>query len=976
MSVRIAGYRPLLAAVPRLAAVFVSLAVLPTAAHARGSVVEDWYGTGGDSWKLEPSLDFKGWSSTSTDSGYAFAKAGADGRTGLSATAIFNPHAPLGTGEWQWQAPGTSTIYRADYGAASFNKEGCLNEGLRRSSGAWQPTVNFRAGAAPGAASVHPTACGANGTVTSAPVTTKDGKTAVTIVGAPDTQTFCSDAAGCGLERSPIANIAVFGVQRIKQGRPGFEAYLPGAKLHLTDYDVPLIKSAANSHPRWVKSVRGTVTVVASDTGLGVNRASVSHATSAGPATNDAQTHTCGGDRNDRCPATWNADRPDWTTNWSYDTDAMPEGIQPYGLALRDIVDNRTPASGEDTTAIPVSKIDRSAPDPVTGTGQIPALDGQWFLGDGIRTIDAAAHDTYSGVESIRIEKTDGTVLDEATFSCPDDQCPRDVLETLAVDTTQLPEGETTVRVRVTDLVGNTATTGTWALKIDRSNPIEVAGSGELVTRDGSYVNGQTDVSLSATAADQFSGVEQLALLDANDEVVASAALGCEIQCPGQTTQELSFNTSALREGAQPLRLRALDLVGHHAATQPWTLYVDRTGPAFGPAPALDEDDGDSGGLTPDPDSGTSLAEWDPAVDPALADGTEGSGTASYTVRYRPTGSEVWSSAQTVTDTRAAVDSLATSIELELVATDAVGNAGSPVVVTVKGFEQDPEPIPADTPSTELVEGIPGDTRDEEESGGEVNEEYGAQARGAVHNPGSRHYTCNDEYGPIQAWPSGFVFGVCEPDTEVHSFDLATWPKKVDKDGNETGFPGTLSEGYQWAGVALPPESTFNGCGWMSTKKRLTRGGSDDTRKCKKTSYKLGDFVRASSDRPAGTPAAKNILHRGLLIWSSIKMKADGTRDLRDGKVQEVNGRPWKSKGTCQAYANINPWKRGQTARGPIELEDGTPFEVEEGDTTTIRYMSRFTAKNPETGNYVFWVMIHSSSKYAPWAWVSAPCIF
>ncbi len=575
-----AARRPLTAFV-RVISAFVVFVVLPAQAQARGSVVEDWHGPTANAWQVDPTLDFRGWASTSSDAGYDFTKIDEGGRSGLAVTALFNPHAPLGLGEWRWQAPGTSTIYRADYGAASFNnKEGCINEGLRLSSGDWQSTVNYREGGAPGAGSAHPTACGANATVTGAPVTTKDGTTAVTITGAPGRQTFCSDPAGCGLENSPIANSAVFGVQRIKQGRPGFEAYLPGAKLSLTDYDVPLIQSAANSHPRWVRSARGTVTVVASDTGLGVKKARVSHATLAGPPTTDAQTQPCAGDRNDRCPAVWNTDRPEWTTNWPYDTDEMPEGVQSYGLVLEDIVDNRTPASGDDTTSVPVSKIDRSVPDPITGTGQIPGLDGRWFLGNDTRTIDVVAHDTYSGVQTVQIETTDGTVLDTATFDCGGDQCPRDITKTLSVDTTRLPEGDTVVRIRATDLVGNTATGRTWTLRIDRSDPTDVAGTGNLPSIDGIWTRGNDTRTVEGAAHDRYSGVKSLALETADGQTIDRTTFTCDQgQCSNDESATLSLDLRSLPEGDTRVRLRATDLLDHTSVGPTWTLRVDRGAP-------------------------------------------------------------------------------------------------------------------------------------------------------------------------------------------------------------------------------------------------------------------------------------------------------------------------------------------------------------------------------------------------------------
>jgi len=76
---------------------------------------------------------------------------------GLYATAKFALFAGPGTGEWQWQAPGSATVYRAEHGPVITHTVGCVNGGLRSSAGGWQASINN----APGGAtrtSAHPTA--------------------------------------------------------------------------------------------------------------------------------------------------------------------------------------------------------------------------------------------------------------------------------------------------------------------------------------------------------------------------------------------------------------------------------------------------------------------------------------------------------------------------------------------------------------------------------------------------------------------------------------------------------------------------------------------------------------------------------------------------------------------------------------------------------------------------------------------------
>lgn len=1055
-----------------LLALLVLCVAVPASAAAQNYVLEDWNGSAPvGSWKSNGALDFNGWSTSTTDAQTFELSQNPtywEGR-GLYAKSSLTLLGGSGTAEWRFQAPGTSTIYRAEYAQPTFNLLGCLNEGLRTSAGAWQATINNRVGQSANA-SYHPTACGAG-------VLLPPLASAQVIVGSPGAQVFCSNTAiPCDRTASPTGNQAVFGIQRLGLVQPWFGAYLPGARLYETDYDRPTFTGATNDHTTWVRRAIGTITATSTDTGLGVKTTALSLPSVAGGTTTQTQSLTCSGNRNDRCAASWNGARPRYTPSYTYDTDNLPEGVDSFGLKATDIVENQSlPTTGHDTSLVPPAKVDRSDPTGITGSGQVPALDGKWFLGADTRTIDVAAHDTFSGVQSVQIETTSGRVLDAATFSCAGDQCPRDITKTLSVDTSQLPEGDTAVRLRATDLVGNSAVGRTWTLRIDRSDPTAVAGTGSLpdvsgtwtrgddtravvatandrysgiqqlalettdgrvldqrtfpcdagqcgtaeaatlsvdvatlpegvtsvrlrakdllghVTRGpqwdlridrsdptgttasgtlssvaGGVVNGHTDLQIDVTADDAYSGVQTVDLTDGDGTVVATTSV-CSAECPRHATGMLGFSTVVLGEGAHTLSFRATDHVGHIAVGGSFTIRVDRTGPAVVP-----NDPGEASGLVHDPDSDVSFAEWPTAIDPTLADGSEPAGTSEYHVRWRPSGSADWSAVLVAVETHLDLPTTADSVDLEVTSVDAAGNAGPPVTLVDSVPPVDPVPIPESTPSTDPPLGEPGEDDAEVDSGGDLNEEYySTEARSkATHVHGSFHYTCKDTYGPVQAWPSGFVFGTCEPGTEVHAFDLANFPQ------NEPP-PGRPSEGFQWAGVAFPSGSTFNGCGWMSTKKRLDHTGEDNTSKCAKVQYGLTSFVRPTSKAPAGTPAPKS-KYKGLLIWSHTERDAHGKIVLGpDGKPSQKNGRDWTSKGDCQAYANINPWKSGQTARGAITEPDGTPYMVMKGDSLKIRYMAANSAINPETGHYIPWVMAYTGpDSYADWAWYSAPCLF
>ncbi|MFT4035527.1 MAG: hypothetical protein QM679_08120 [Patulibacter sp.] len=426
----------------------------------------EWSGSG-EELKTNSSLDLKGWEPVTTDSRsfeLSQSKTLWEGR-GLYAKADLTLLSGTGTAEWRYRAPGTSTIYKTEYAPSTFNLLGCLNEGMRKSDGSWQDTVNSWPGHTP-RSSYHPTACGVGvlvGHLASAQV----------ILGNPGAQVFCSNAATpCVRTGSPIGNQAVFGIQRMGLAQPWFAAYLPGARVFQTDYDRPTLGAGTNSHPNWVRHAIVTVTATATDTGLGVKKINLSYAKADGSTASQGQSLPCSGDRNDRCAASWNTAKPSYKPSFTYDTDDLPEGVVPFGVKATDNVDNQSlPADGPNTALVPPAKIDRSAPVDIAGTGEIADLDSHWFRGEDTKTITATARDIYSGVKTLQIEKTDGTVLASETFNCANDQCPNDASKTLSLDTTQIPEGETVVRLRATDLVGNTAIGAPWTLRIDRTPP-------------------------------------------------------------------------------------------------------------------------------------------------------------------------------------------------------------------------------------------------------------------------------------------------------------------------------------------------------------------------------------------------------------------------------------------------------------------------------------------------------------------------
>jgi len=544
------------AGVQLLAALSIAFAALVPAASAKDYVLEDWDGPAPvGSWYSNPSLDTKGWAPVVSDPLTFGTWTGATwwAPKGLYATAKFALFAGPGTGEWQWQAPGSSTVYRAEYGPVITHTVGCVNEGMRSSAGGWQASVNNAPGGT-ARASAHPTACTPGAWVPWTP-------SGQIFIGALGRQVFCS-AAACSRLSSPTGNRAVFGVQRTRAVQPQFDAYLPGARLYLTDYDKPTITAGTNSLTGWVNTGTGTVTATATDAGLGVKSVTI---TGPSPLTGSAASKTtalsCTGDRNDRCPATWNTTKPNTTASLGYDVATLPEGINPFNVTATDIVDNTSVANA---TAIPAIKVDRTAAGNIAATG--PLVDGQnhYFNGTDPQTVTITATDPaaangqqLSGIRTIRIEEAGGATLVTRTLACSE-QCSSSANETLTAPMTGLSEGAHQLRAVVTDLAGNTQAGTSWTAYVDRTPPTPAAGAIELTEYD-------------PTTATALLGVAQTDDPQLPGDVPGVGLRGCEFRV-GAGGQWTALDESGITASAQvgttlDVALRCVDNVGNRAET-------------------------------------------------------------------------------------------------------------------------------------------------------------------------------------------------------------------------------------------------------------------------------------------------------------------------------------------------------------------------------------------------------------------------
>jgi YD repeat-containing protein len=154
------------------------------------------------------------------------------------------------------------------------------------------------------------------------------------------------------------------------------------------------------------------------------------------------------------------------------------------------------------------------------------------------------------------------------------------------------------------------------------------------------YSNGVAAQSVTLSATDAVSGVKRVALEEIGKPETAASIASCPPTttmpnlCPASYSATVTVNPAVLAEGAHSFRQTASDMAGNVGVSTPWIVSIDRTGPGFAA--------GFSTSASLDPASGTAVIDWDGAADPALPDGSVGSGLAGYTVRTRPAGG-AWS---------------------------------------------------------------------------------------------------------------------------------------------------------------------------------------------------------------------------------------------------------------------------------------------------------------------------------------------
>jgi len=335
---------------------------------------------------------------------------------------------------------------------------------------------------------VHPSACGLGVQVPPAG--------AEVIAGSYNPQVACAHATACANPGSPIGNSAAFGIQRLSGLPTSFTGYLSGVRLYLTDYDAPTLTAGTNSLVAWHRTGTGTLTATATDSGLGAKTINFTHTDITGQTINTSLTSPCRGDRNDRCPASWNPARPSLSQSVAYNIDTLPEGVDRYGVQAIDRVDRPSSPTAEGAYNFfltPAIKVDRTPPT-VTPSGQLFDLHDQYINGQGTRALTITASDALAGIASLDLEDIGHGIIAHQTIACTPLQCPLQATQSFNVDTSQMAEGRHDLRVIATDQAGNT-TTSPWTILIDRTPPTPPSAFAAAFDP----ASGETDVTYSAS---------------------------------------------------------------------------------------------------------------------------------------------------------------------------------------------------------------------------------------------------------------------------------------------------------------------------------------------------------------------------------------------------------------------------------------------------------------------------------------------
>lgn len=491
-----------------------------------------------------------------------------------------------------------------------------------------------------------------------------------------------------------------------------------------------------------------------------------------------------------------------------------------------------------------------------------------------------------------------------------------------------------------------------------------VTPTGELFDLADDYVGPNRTYPLTVTA-DQpdGAGLRRLAVEREDGSEVLGENVPCtttpfDLVCPTTHATALDVDFSGFPEGALTIRAAATDDEEHQETSDVWTVLVDKTPPAFVSEPSDDDDEeADAASLASDSTDDASMVSWPGAEDPDLADGTAGSDVDHYRWRYRASSSASWSAWTTTPDenTDGFIDSALSHVELQVVPVDSVGNAGSVAEWSIDEVPQGDAPVPDYVPNPTTFDDPDYEEPEEsEQPEGLVEDESPEPSVAGKNVVIKKLYRCKQPWTPIQATASGFVIGNCAANTPLTAFRQRTFTK----------LPGHTTEGRTWVAGSFPNGGPFKDCAWISTaSKRVNRTGPGSGRGfCKIYSRAVAKFMHKATRR-ASVPDSSGKNYPRYHTWATRAQNPD------TGRWEEKDGLLAKVTQPCRAYANINPWRRNQTA-------SGASTEYTPGKTVFIRYLSRYQAKDPATGVKKYWIMTHTRQSGTPWLWLPDSCKF
>lgn len=239
-------------------------------------------------------------------------------------------------------------------------------------------------------------------------------------------------------------NIFVLGLQNIYLTNAYYNtasaATMQSALIYERDRYAPQVTALSQNAPSgWVDTAALSATATGSDTGLGMKE----FAWVQPDRSQITSTHGCSGAYGDRCPASWSA-------TFNYNTSTLPEGVNTFGVAARDVVSNGSPETQWRV------KVDRTPP-------SAPALSGSLWTrrnqsadhrSEGVYasayTLDASAGDSLSGLKSIDVQVDSNPPYHYAARCSGTDGCA-DSIPTWTFNSDSYADGNHTITVTAKD---------------------------------------------------------------------------------------------------------------------------------------------------------------------------------------------------------------------------------------------------------------------------------------------------------------------------------------------------------------------------------------------------------------------------------------------------------------------------------------------------------------------------------------------